>query len=795
MDSNDQSQYSKLAITVLDRNRTPFDMDSSSTDFINVIDRGGNADEFIDSVTNTGANPTISHSRLTKLISKMSRHSTPLLLLVIILLLSVVVSLLARLNHSSKSAISMVALPQTETNARTVSFRDLVPLMSSTTQQTPSDITNSPIKLFIGNNSGGLYAGIPASLANSSVQLLFVEQVTRGVGIRDLWYDAGKIVSQELVYFSLSDEPSSGTSSSATTTAPRKLILTAVNPQHIETCSAAITLQQQCIDVNNFASSVVWSFDVLDISTDTEDTLYLISLQELALSKAGLGHSTDLSDAIRGLYGPNYQFLIDSSRSHVVYSKCRSNNHVSFFESNLTYVYNNNPSQGIAALPADMESALTSPGAITIALRRNFIVLPSLDTNTKSTASRTYHRRRYHPKSGFNSITIMNESATPLQARDKHFMIRFGLTTAATPPVAKQPQLLYLVDPQAPSDIQLALIDGINWWDEAFQYAGFPPGTIEARLASPDDDPYSMEVVGVVYVRWVHRNLRSYSMGLRVIDPRTGQILHGHVLIGSLRMRQDVLLAEALLPHWQLGTQQNDILAAIIQRHRQLGAHEVGHTLGLAHNFAGSSVGYGDSVMDYPPPLVTLNASGDGLILNQQAYASGIGQLDKLAISFGYKVFEFSEDIVGGYNEAQDFQMLSSAINAAESQLGYVYLTDQDSGVGDEDWRSSAWDNGNDPCTELANALAVRSIALAQFNDSSLLASDPDSKLRELFPLVYLWHRYEVAAAGKLLGGASFAYTLRGDRLHHRVTPISGQWQRRALQQVVFFDVYFAIYW
>lgn len=340
--------------------------------------------------------------------------------------------------------------------------------------------------------------------------------------------------------------------------------------------------------------------------------------------------------------------------------------------------------------------------------------------------------------------------------------------------------------------------------------AGHPAGTFAAVEQDKPFDPYAFHNgPRIHFVEWVDRDLRSFSFGGRIQDPLTGEVLKGHVRIDSLRVREDILMAAAFLSpfssFWEPDSNPSvdvfgdgcmccykglkellgeDILQVVLQRVKLLGAHEVGHALGLAHNFAGSSFEGGfASVMDYPPPLILLEQDSRGnrrLVLNNGSYTNEVGFFDKVSIDYGYRVYPDEATV----SEAELKRRLYALIAEAEKE-GYDFLTDQDSMLSGSDWRDTRWDRGRDPVEGLKQALEVRRFALDHLNERALLASSPVSRIRTLFPLVYLYHRYEVEACAKLLGGMTAHYAMKLDEYNHRVVPVPRELQLKALHQLV----------
>jgi hypothetical protein len=387
----------------------------------------------------------------------------------------------------------------------------------------------------------------------------------------------------------------------------------------------------------------------------------------------------------------------------------------------------------------EVRATAPTPQAVTLVEHQSLVRLPDAG----------YRPRAWDPRSGSFEV-LYADYAQPVAADiDRRWLVRHRLQKldpTASHSRARKP-IVYYVDSGAPEPIRSALVEGASWWARAFEAAGFVDA-FQVKLLPPDVDPLD---VRYNVIEWVHRATRGWSYGGGVVDPRTGEMVKGHVTLGSLRIRQDRMIFEGLCGAEKTGTgTSDDPVQLALARIRQLAAHEVGHTLGFNHNFAASTYGDRASVMDYPAPLVSVRA--DSTLDLSNAYGSSVGVWDMQQARYAYT--EFASD-------AEERAGLE-AILRENRDRGYLYMSDGDTRpAGAAHPLAAMWDNGSDPVAELTHELNVRRIALRAFGERNIPAGTPLSTLAEVLLPLYFHHRYALEAAAKSVGGLDYAYAVR----------------------------------
>lgn len=381
-----------------------------------------------------------------------------------------------------------------------------------------------------------------------------------------------------------------------------------------------------------------------------------------------------------------------------------------------------------------------------------------------------YRPRKYDPRAGYGALSYVDYAASAdgnQWTMTRRFIRRHRLQKRDPLARVSEPvkPIVYYLDPGVPEPIRTALLEGASWWNQAFEAAGYRNAfRVEIRpdSISPHDVRYNV-------INWVHRSTRGWSSGATVTDPRTGEIIKAVVTLGSLRYRQDYLIAEGLLSPYRRGDEvPAELREWALARIRQLAAHEVGHTLGLAHNYYDSERGR-ISVMDYPHPWVTLRP--DGSLDYSEVYERGIGEWDSVAIAYGYQDFPLGTD--------EDAALEKILDDAWERDVRF--LTNQDISLHP---RADQWSNGTDPAAELRRLMEVRRAALSRFGENAIRRGDPMALMEEVLVPLYLHHRYQVEAAASAVGGLNYIYAIRGDgRVPTR--PVPAAEQRAALSALM----------
>ncbi len=494
-----------------------------------------------------------------------------------------------------------------------------------------------------------------------------------------------------------------------------------------------------------FAPSTLWGFDIVAASGDS----VLVDATDFFLRDARnvIGN---ISRRNQGTYS------LDKSRSAFYLESTKVFPENVEVEVSLTFA-SSNPGNLVNSVAASGES-------VTLRQHHSFVKLP--DDN--------YSIRLADPRIGTNGPTVQDYSADigdDMQIRlvSRHRLQKKDPTAARSEPIEP---IIYYVDSGTPEPVKSSLIEGASWWNDAYEAAGFINGFQVRELpegADPQDIRYNM-------IHWTHRRTRGYSYGASVTDPRTGEIIKGNVNLGSLRLRQDYLHGQGLVPGFEyLGEVADNNMASVnmaLDRVRQLSAHEVGHTLGFPHNYIASATGR-ESVMDYPAPLVEITEAGELDLSN--AYVQRIGEYDKLSVRYAYEQF------LPGTNEAEALQ----SIVQESIDRGLLFMDHNNNnfrGAGHQ--FAGVWDNGANLVDQLKHEIEVRRIGLENFSEALIRNGEPTSDLQYVLLPLYMHHRFQLNSAAQSIGGANYFYTLRGDG-QTPFTIIEGDEQRDALETVL----------
>lgn len=576
--------------------------------------------------------------------------------------------------------------------------------------QTPSSIQDKTknlkpypgfLKFYWDENNGKIFLEIN----KLDSEFLYQISLPAGLGSNDLGLDRGKLGNTSIIKFKR---------------VANKVLM--VEPNYGFRGLTKDMAEKRAVE-ESFAESILWGFQV---EAETNGTLLVDATS--FLMRDAFQVTNRLSTSRQGSYS------VDVSRSAIHLPQSRNFPLNTELETIITFTTKD-------ATQGNFVSSVTpSPEAISLRVHHTFAELPD----------NKYKPRKFDPRSGYIPVSFFDYSSPVSEPIEKFYIMRHRLEKKDPSASMSEPlkPIIYYLDNGTPEPIRSALLEGASWWNKAFEAAGFINAFQVKKLpegADPMDIRYNI-------INWVHRSTRGWSYGAAVTDPRTGEIIKGNVTLGSLRVRQDYLIAQGLLAPYENGIPADDkMLKMALQRLKQLSAHEIGHTLGLMHNYISSTQGNA-SVMDYPAPMVSLNTNGDLDLGN--AYSNEIGEWDKVSINYGYREF------APGSDEQGELKKIIS--NASKNML--TFISDRDArSIDGLHPTAHLWDVGKDPVASLKDALKIREHAMVKFGLNNIPENTSLSMLEDVFVPVYLFHRYQVEAVAKQVGGMNYTYAVKGD--------------------------------
>ena len=559
-------------------------------------------------------------------------------------------------------------------------------------------------------------------IKNLDSEFMYINSLSRGVGNNDLGLDRGQLGNSRVVYF---------------TKRGNKILLIQPNLRYVSNSSNY--LENKAVE-EAFARSVLFGFDIIEKSNDS----YKIDITSFLISDAH-GVSQRLKYSNSGSYTLNKSMsAIDLDRT-----KAFPKN----IEFDVLLTFTGNPSGNL------VRSVTPTASNLTVNQHHSFVELP--DNN--------YKKRKFDPRSGSNPFIVYDYS-TPIDEKlEQRFIVRHRLNKKYPKQEISEPldPIVYYIDNGTPEPVKTALIEGGNWWNQAFESAGYKDA-FRIEVLPEDADPMD---VRYNLIQWIHRSTRGWSYGASIVDPRTGEIIKGQVSLGSLRVRQDYMILSGLIDNPNDIENKALIKETSLDRIRQLSAHEIGHTLGFAHNYI-SSANNRSSVMDYPHPKIDI-INGDINIDN--AYSKNIGDWDKVTVRYAYTDFQENEN-----EEIKLNQIIDEAVNK-----GLYFLSDSDSRpVGSANPFSHLWDNGEFPYKELNKLLKVRDLALKNIDLENLIDGEPYDRIEDILVPIYMLHRYQIESTAKAIGGVDYLYFVKNLN-NDKVKFVNSKLQKESLESLL----------
>jgi hypothetical protein len=569
------------------------------------------------------------------------------------------------------------------------------------------------IPVYLNDRTGAVWLELPAD----STRLLFMTTLATGLGSNALGLDRGSGGGVRVARFDKSGE---------------RVLVTFENTRYRS--SGGVDNQRTVAE--GFASSTVAALPLLA----EEGGRLLVDATDFVLRDWN-----DIAGTLTRSRQGSYAVARDRSRPYKPYTKAFADN--TEIDIALTLAANGEPGGALGRFV---------PDARALNFRQHLTLLRLPDA--------AFRPREADPRVGYFGVSFY-DYATPLQGQlektwaSRHRLERVNPNDPKSP--IKNP-IVYYVDRGIPEPLRTATLQGVAFWTEAFDRAGLK-GAFKVELLPEGIDPMDARYN---VVQWVNRNERGWSVGGALTDPRTGEMLKGMARMDSHRNRTDYNIYAAFMGADAAAADTAFVLARI----RQVSAHEVGHTLGLGHNYIASTYERG-SVMDYPAPRIRVK---NGAIDISAAYDRGPGLYDVWAIHWGYGIFPAA-------SEADSLK----AIVADGLKKGYLYLSDGDARPENAaDPRTNLWDDAATAGEFLAHQMEARRIAMQRFGLRTIRTGEPLEILQDRFPLLYFFHRFAINGVTKTLGGLEYANPLKGDG-QQATRIISAARQREAMQQLV----------
>ncbi|MGB5981977.1 MAG: zinc-dependent metalloprotease [Nonlabens sp.] len=630
----------------------------------------------------------------------MKNQLAPLLHHFIVIVIFAVSTSAFTTNHLNVNAfnveLSECKYSNTSRGFDTIRFRESVILKDSILNKKFKGLYN----FSYNENEGTIELEVKKNDLNKD--FLYVHALSTGLGSNDIGLDRGQLGGGVVVKW---------------VKAGNKLFL--IQPNLKYRASSTNLAEKESVE-QAFARSVLFGFKI----KSTKDEVHHIDFTPFLMQDTH-GVANRLKSQGEGTY------KLDKSRSALWMENTKAFPKNVEFETMLTFT-GEPKGRNIRSVSPDAES-------ISMIQHHSFVELPD----------DKYVPRKFHPRSGSFYTSYYDYSSpigTPLEQRwiTRHRIEKENpqaeLSEAVEP-------IIYYLDPGTPEPVRSGLLEGARWWNQAFESAGYK-NAFQVKMLPEDADPMDLRYN---MIQWVHRSTRGWSYGASITDPRTGEIIKGHVSLGSLRIRQDYMLAQGMLDKpFANGVESPKMLEMALARIRQLSAHEVGHTLGFAHNFAASAIDRA-SVMDYPHPNYRLI---DGKIDVSDAYDIGIGAWDRLAVQYSYGTPSAGQSV--------DDYLNSILEKAEDAQLDFISDSDARASSGAHA-SAHLWDNGSNAASELNRIVKIREVAMNQFSSNNIPDGQPLSVLEDVFVPVYYSHRYQVEATSKLLGGMRYTYAINGN--------------------------------